>query len=254
MTATGLREPRFEGRLYPSRREGAQPLAGRARVVVLPHGSLGACGAVLGAGVRELAAPASTALLLGPIHDPPVGGAELVGDPRAAWSLLGEVRALAPMLPGAVAGPELQDQEHGLEVVAAALVRAGYQGRLLPVLVAGWREPEARERALAAVSAWLERDPAHVVVATTDLDHYHEPAAARRAHMQLAEVLAEGDPDALLVGLEGGSFRPCGAGPVWLAMALAAQRRWRPRVLGYGWGGDVPARHVGFLAAAFEEE
>lgn len=192
--------------------------------------------------------------MLGPIHDPPTDLEPLLGDPRDAWAVAGVTLPLAPPLAGMESSGEMHDQEHSLEVVVAALVREGFRGRLLPVLMHGGRSLGLLGGALEVIAEWLCERPHRVVVATTDLDHYHEPAAARRAHMAFEAVLSRGDPDELLVGLEGGAFRPCGAGPTWLAMALGRRFGWSPRVLGYGWSGAEPAEQVGFLAVAFEEE
>ena len=125
--------------------------------------------------------------------------------------------------------------------------------RLLPVMVRDQRREVARALGLALARAL--RGHAALLVASTDLSHYHPQAVANRLDRELLRRVEGFDPDAVLRAGEEGAGEACGIGALaavlWAARELGAGR---VRVLDYRTSGDVtgdmdrvvgsPAGHV----------
>jgi AmmeMemoRadiSam system protein B len=62
-----------------------------------------------------------------------------------------------------------------------------------------------------------------LVVASSDLSHFHPSAAARRLDDVFIEDLKSGDEEALLADIESGATEACGGGPV-VALMRALRR------------------------------
>lgn len=272
------RPPSFRGRLYPEDPEAllAAPTAAaawsgsaRSRLALVPHGSLEACADLHGAARAHLEPTVSRVVLLGPLHAPASGpdpskGERLdgvVADPRGRWR--GPVGP-HPLIPvqavlGDAQGPgrtsaDLHDREHSLEGALAGMGARARGWEILPLLVDPGTSPEVLRRLSACLARWLAADPSHALVATTDLDHYHEPASGRRRHARMLDVLARGDPQALEAGYRAGEMAPCGALPAVVFLQCARQLGWTTKVLVYGWWGPEAGRLGGLAAVASPDE
>jgi AmmeMemoRadiSam system protein B len=256
-----VRPPAVAGYFYPAEalgeeverllREARAAPDPRVRGLLLPHAGYRYAGRVMAEGFRALSAwqgQARRVLLLGPSHFVPFLGVALF--PYRAWATpLGAVavdgegqgRLLAqgpPFL--AYEAPFLE--EHSLEVLLPFLQVALPQTPILPLLF-GEVDPLAVARALGA-----ELGEGDLVVASSDLSHYHpEPVARERDRVTLAKALAleaEG-----VAGAEA-----CGRLP-WAALtALARARGWRPRLLAYATSAEASGetrRVVGYAALAY---
>src|SRR5207244_3812647 len=122
--------------------------------------------------------------------------------------------------------------------------------RLLPVMVGDQRREVARALGLALARALRGR--AALLVASTDLSHYHPQAVANRLDRELLRRVEAFDLDALLRAGDEGAGEACGIGALaavlWAARELGADR---VRVLDYATSGDVTGdmgRVVGYAA------
>ena len=120
----------------------------------------------------------------------------------------------------------------------------------MPVMVRDQRREVARALGLALAVAL--RDRAALLVASTDLSHYHPQAAANRLDRELLRRVEAFDPDAVLRAEQEGAGEACGIGALaavlWAARELGADR---VRVLDYATSGDVTGdldRVVGYAA------
>ncbi|OGK99071.1 MAG: AmmeMemoRadiSam system protein B [Candidatus Rokubacteria bacterium RIFCSPHIGHO2_12_FULL_73_22] len=244
--------------------DAAGPVASGAAVVavVAPHAGHVYSGGVAGhafAAVRGLA-PELVAVV-GPMHVP-ARGALLTSAHEAYATPLGPVpldAAARAALDAALAAegaagltPVRDDDEHSVEIELPFLQRALVGAwRLLPVMVRDARRPVALALGRALARALANRRA--LLVASTDLSHYHPQAAARRLDAELLRRLEAFDADAVLRADEEGAAEACGVGALaavlWAARALGADR---VRVLRYATSGDVTGDYrsvVGYAAA-----
>lgn len=142
--------------------------------------------------------------------------------------------------------------EHAIEVQLPFLQHqlAGFS--LLPVVMGDQRREYCLElgRALAAVLAGGDV----LVVASTDLSHYHASSEARKLDKIVVDDVARLDPESLMDHLEGGEAEACGGGPTVAVMAaLRTLGFHHMTVLHQCNSGDITgetASVVGYLSAA----
>jgi AmmeMemoRadiSam system protein B len=166
------------------------------------------------------------------------------------------VTALETSLAG-LGGPALtrisDDPEHSLEIELPFLQRAlASKWSLLPLMVRV-QEPQACHQIGAAVAAAV-RDMNALLVASTDLSHYHEQQTALamdRAFLQEVEAF---EPDQLFDLERSGRGSACGLGALaavmWAARELGADRI---EILRHATSGDTSGDYsavVGYGAAA----
>jgi len=261
-----VRPPAVAGYFYPERvraleeevdallqRAKTLPLPG-ARGVLSPHAGYRYAGKVMAEAFRALSSwrgRARRVFLLGPSHFVPFSGVAFY--PYRAWRTpLGEVavdlqggeRLLAlgpPFL--AYEAPFLR--EHSLEVLLPFLQRVLPQTPILPLL---FGKADPREVA-EALGPELGRED--LVVASSDLSHYHpDPVARARDGKTLERALAL-DAEGLA------RAEACGALPWATLTHLARSFGWRPRLLAYATSAEAGGereRVVGYGALAYVGE
>ena len=187
-----------------------------------------------------------TAVLVGPSHRARFDG--------VSASRRGRVRDAAGAVPvdedwpGALAeatrasrpsrGPR---EEHSLEMQLPFLQHLVPGLRVVPVLMGrqSREEVEVLARALAQVLA--KRDA--LLVASSDLSHYHPAPVARELDAEVTGYVARFDPEGLMDRLETSRGHACGGGPIVAVMKAArALGADRSSVLRYATSGDVGER------------
>ncbi|MBD3368417.1 MAG: AmmeMemoRadiSam system protein B [Candidatus Eisenbacteria bacterium] len=155
---------------------------------------------------------------------------------------------------GLVFEPRAHAQEHSLEVQVPFLQRALGDFSLVPIVMGEQSEVAARTLA-AAISDVISRhgDKRFLLVASTDLSHYHSQDAARRLDEVAVKAVDAFDPEGLLTSLASGECEACGGGPtaavLFAARELGAENA---EVLKYATSGDVSgdmSQVVGYMAA-----
>ena len=242
----------------------------RLRGLVCPHagyefsGQTAACGYKLLAG-RDV----QTVMVMGPSHYALFQGACI---PKAdayqtplglvpIWEKAKELASVAPFVlepqcpvqrPGwwrqvPKPAPEIgQDTpetwEHSVEVQVPFLQKTLKNFTLLPVVV-GDADPAQIAKALA------ERiDDKTIVVASSDLSHYHTYQAAKELDNRCVKAICDLDVDAMA------TQEACGKLPILALLHLARQKGWKAQLLDYRNSGDVTGekdRVVGYTAVAF---
>jgi len=152
--------------------------------------------------------------------------------------------------------PEAHAREHALEVQLPFLqvVMPGF--KLVP-LVMGEQDFETC-RWLAEAIADCIKNASVLVVASSDLSHFHPYEEARRLDQMVVDKVAAFDPEGLIRDLNSGKCEACGGGP--MAATMMAARRMganKSRVLHAANSGDVTGdrtRVVGYMAAAIWTE
>ena len=235
-------------------------LDGDVFAIVVPHAGLVYSGPVAAHAYAPLSGRAYDAIVLvGPSHfmafegvavvlrgafDTPFGAIPIAEDLAAALmnaSPLVHERASA------------HDREHSLEMQLPFVSRVLTGVPIVP-LVMGHQSPQTvlgLAEALARV--WAGRRL--LLVASSDLSHYHDAGRAAALDRVITDAIAAFDPDALARALASFPDHACGGGPISAVMRAARARGARDaRVLCYQDSGDVSGDKsavVGYVAAAF---
>ena len=239
------------------------PPPGRLIALVSPHAGLRYSGPVAAYAYAALRDHAGlTVVLVGPSHrfafdgialwargafETPLGQTPI--DEELAGALLAESEAV-------VDGGRPHLEEHSLEMQLPFLQHLCPDLRIVPALMG--RQTRASVEALgAALAAVVPRSTRPVVlVASSDLSHYHDAPVANRLDALVIDDVSRFDPGRLMLRLEEEPEHACGGGPIVAVMRAAkALGASQSAVLRYADSGDAgerdKSRVVGYLAAAF---
>ena len=256
-----VRQPAVVGRFYPADPQQltrdidgflaevpAAPLAG-LRALVVPHAGYGYSGPVAAFAYRQLEGRAvDTVYVLAPSHHVPFAGVS-IPDVDAYRTPLGlcrlgpEASALRALSPFTTL-PEAHASEHALEVQLPFLQRVVGEFELVP-LVFGKVDPRAVAEVLAP-----RLGPRSIVIASSDLSHYHPYATAQQLDQATTKAIERLDVRAVAEG------EACGMLPILTVIHLAEQLGWKAKVLDLRNSGDTTGakdRVVGYAAIAFYE-
>lgn len=237
--------------------DGPRPLA-RLVALIAPHAGLMYSGPVAAYAYRQLRHhPIEVAVLVGPSHfvgfdgvalyrggfDSPLGVAEIDGECAAA---------IAASTPVIGEHPSAHVREHSLEMQIPFLKHLAPHASIVPLLM-GWQEAETARALGDALAGALQRRQA-LLVASTDLSHYHDAETAARLDAVVIDHVSRLDDDGLQRTLERRPDHACGGGPMVAVMRAARLLGARDAlILRYGDSGDVSGDKsavVGYLAAA----
>lgn len=132
--------------------------------------------------------------------------------------------------------------EHSVEVQVPFLQKVLKNFKLLPVVI-GDADPEQIAKVLADTL-----DDKTVVVASSDLSHYHSYSAAKELDSRCVKAICDGNIDQMK------TQEACGKLPILALMHLARLKGWKAQLLDYRNSGDATGdkdRVVGYTAVAF---
>ena len=143
--------------------------------------------------------------------------------------------------------------EHALEVQLPFLQKVLGDFKLLPVIIGDMEWDTCR--ALAKGISQIMAETKALVVASSDLSHYHKYEVANEMDHKFMETFQEYDCRNLLEQSRQHRLEACGAAPIATAMLVGENRGFREtKILKHATSGDVPYgekdRVVGYLAAA----
>jgi AmmeMemoRadiSam system protein B len=148
--------------------------------------------------------------------------------------------------------PDAHLREHSLEMQIPFLKHLAPRTRIVPLLM-GFQDA-ATAAALGAAMARALQNRRALLVASTDLSHYHDAATAARLDAVVLDHVARFDADGLQRSLDRRPEHACGGGPAVAVMRAARALGARDSiVLRYADSGDVSGDKsavVGYLAAA----
>jgi MEMO1 family protein len=147
-------------------------------------------------------------------------------------------------------------QEHSLEMQLPFLRRLVPGVRVVPLLMGTQSRAEVEALAQALVRVGRDRDM--LLVASSDLSHYHPAGVANELDRQVIAHVEGLDAEGLMTRLEGFRGHACGGGPmVAVISASRALGATQATALQYADSGDAgerdKSRVVGYLAAALWE-
>jgi AmmeMemoRadiSam system protein B len=148
--------------------------------------------------------------------------------------------------------PQAHALEHSLEVQLPFLQRTLKSFQLVPIVM-GDQDLTAC-RMLAGALAAAAGENRSLLVASTDLSHFHSQDEARALDKNILEQVDAFDPEGLYEILRTGRGEACGGGPM-VAVMMAAREMGAAggRVLKYATSADISgdrANVVGYMAAA----
>lgn len=148
--------------------------------------------------------------------------------------------------------PQAHRQEHALEVQLPFLQVVLPEFSLIPVVM-GSQDWETASMMVEALGTLLLGERV-LLVASSDLSHYHSYDEAVSLDSNILEAVNNNDARALWNIVAGGQAEACGAGPMMAVMMLAAKLgATGARVVAYQNSGDVTGDRgqvVGYMAAA----
>jgi MEMO1 family protein len=226
--------------------------------LIVPHAGYTYSGGVAAHAYRQVAGSTfDVVAIISPIHRGPFPTAGALLTAVSAYETpLGRV-PLQPELVGALADildVQLlrEDEEHSLEIQLPFLQVVVGEFRLLPIMVADQSLEYCRRLGSAVARVLAERGGSALLVASTDLSHFHRQDRARRLDSAVIEHVKAYDLSGLYGALESGKAEACGGGPVIATMAAAeALGARRAEILSYATSGDVTGDHervVGYVA------
>jgi AmmeMemoRadiSam system protein B/AmmeMemoRadiSam system protein A len=150
--------------------------------------------------------------------------------------------------------PQVFEKEHALEVQIPFLQRVFTDFRIVPVVTGQLGLDRCRELANALNKLIGERKDV-LVVASSDMSHYHDDAFARNMDRLTIQTIEAMDAKKLWQACRVGTMEMCGFVPVTVAIMLAQERGLTGvEVLRYANSGDVTGdkqRVVGYTAIDF---
>lgn len=156
------------------------------------------------------------------------------------------------------AGERGHGQEHSLELQLPFLQRSLGAFRLVPVSI-GDQSVEVVQAVAEALASALGEEPT-LLVASTDLSHFHPRDEARRRDADTLEAIRRANPAELAAALRGERLEACGAGPVVAlleALRIATGHAPRVEILDHRSSADAgadPDSVVGYGAAICRAE
>lgn len=148
--------------------------------------------------------------------------------------------------------PAAHQREHSLEMQLPFLARIAPHATILPLVMGH----QTRSTAFALADAIVDvvRDRQALLVASSDLSHFHDAKTAARLDAMVVDDVDRMDADSLMARLEARPDHACGGGPIVTVLrASRALGATKSRVLSYADSGDVSGDKsavVGYLAAA----
>ena len=236
-------------------------LAGEVVAVISPHAGYVYSGGVAAPGYEAVEGRRfDTVIVVAPSHRLAFRGASIYGGDGYATPL-GTVPVDSD-LAAAVRGksssigyePGAHAAEHSLEVQVPFLQRTLGEFSIVPIIMGDQSIGSARILAAAIASAVEGAEGKRVLlVASTDLSHYHDDDTARRLDARVVRAVEDFDPEGLLESLARGECEACGGGPMATVMMAARELGAdRARVVKYATSGDTSgdkSQVVGYLAA-----
>ncbi len=148
--------------------------------------------------------------------------------------------------------PEAHTQEHSLEIQLPFLQVVMPDFKLVPLVMGN--QDFTTCKWLAEAVADTVKNKSVLIVASSDLSHFHPYKQAKRLDQVVVDKVNDFDPKGLSDDLASGHCEACGGGPMVTAMLVANRLGAnKSRVLHYANSGDITGDHsgvVGYMAAA----
>ena len=228
------------------------------RALVCPHAGYQYSGPVAAFGYRAIQGKTyDTVIIIAPSHHLDFNGVAIW--PRGAFKTpLGEVAVdeescsrLKGLDPSVKDMPEAFDGEHALEVQLPFLQKVLKDFKIVPLIMG--RSAFSDSELLAHSLALLSQDKKTLLIASTDLSHYHPYEEARELDKRALYYIETLDAEGLYQQAKLGSCEACGIGGVLSCILYARELGLGSQVLKYANSGDITfdySKVVGYASAA----
>jgi len=235
-----------------------ESLPGEVLALIVPHAGYVYSGRVAARAYRQIQEkPFRNVAVVAPSHRAAFAGASVyhqggyrtpLGVVPVNAALAGDLMARSDRLNFY---PQAHAHEHSLEVQLPFLQRSLKSFQLVPIVMGDHDLTTCRM--LADALASIAGENGLLLVASTDLSHFHSQDQARILDETVLQKVAAFDPEGLHDTLRSGRGEACGAGPM-VAVMMAAREMGATggRVLQYATSGDVSGDRqnvVGYMAA-----
>jgi len=235
-----VKEPSVAGAFYPADQAvltravesylgaaSAPEQAGRLIALIAPHAGYEYSGQVAAYAYKQIVGrEIDTVILIGPAHRANLTGASVysVGSLRTPLGLVRVNEKIAKTLLNEKAGvtfdPIAYTQEHSLEVQLPFLQKTVKKFTVVPILI-GMPTREMYVHLEEKLATVLRENERAIIVASTDLSHYHDAETAVSMDKQAIDGVQRMSIEDLQYCLASGKGEMCGGYPVLLTMAVA---------------------------------
>jgi AmmeMemoRadiSam system protein B/AmmeMemoRadiSam system protein A len=267
-----VRKPGHAGVFYPGEKselkekvdaflKEAQPksIKGRAVLMIVPHAGYIYSGPVAAHAYRLIKdISPERIIILGPSHYYPLREPTLYGEGSFSTPL-GEVPISAELIdkikkrcPQVKISPQAHKMEHSLEVQLPFLQRSLSKFEIVPVLVPAHRASWDEKPLAKTLAELLKEDKDLILLASTDLSHFHSYNEAKRIDEDTVKLIKEMSIEKLGDGILQEKNELCGDGAVLTGMLAAREYGAKnAEVLSFASSGDTQgdkSRVVGYAA------
>ncbi|MBF0533187.1 MAG: AmmeMemoRadiSam system protein B, partial [Candidatus Omnitrophica bacterium] len=268
-----IKHPNVSGQFYPSDPKELSALLdgffARADValaqlpvgaVIVPHAGYVYSGPVAAYAFKRVSAQKiATVVILAPSHFANFDGIS-VGDYAGMETPLGVVSVDKTIVDRVIAAdPKFAfyapayEREHSLEVEIPFIQKTFPSAKIVPVIF-GQAAPETIQKFSAALKDALGDRADTLIVASSDLSHYHDDKTARKMDAAVLELARKLDVEKLWEANVSGRLEMCGFIPVAAVLVYSRLQNWgNAELIRYGNSGDATGdrdRVVGYGAVA----
>ena len=272
MNAEKIRESVIAGSWYPGNKDTLKkeieryiaqakvsPPKGEIVALIAPHAGYAYSGGVAGCAYKMLLdQPFDRVLIVAPSHRAYFQGASIykLGGYRTPLGVVPLDRELADALMQQPVPidyvPQAHSQEHSLEIQLPFLQVVLRDFKLTPIVMGDQAFENCAQ--LAESIATVCEGKRVLLLASSDLSHFHPYDEAKRLDQIVIDRVSDFDPAGLSDSLRKGDCEACGGGPM-ITVMLAAKKlgATKSKVLRYANSGDVTGDNrsvVGYMAAA----
>jgi AmmeMemoRadiSam system protein B/AmmeMemoRadiSam system protein A len=241
----------------------SKTLPGTIAALIAPHAGYIYSGQVAAYAYKLIEGKSyDTVVVIAPSHRYPLRGASVY--PQGAYQIpLGRIPIDGDSAEKLIKGSELVSyvshahaEEHSLEVQLPFLKTVLGDFKLLPVVMGSYDLTTCK--ALAEALYQVIKDKSVLIVASTDLSHYHPYQKAVELDQIVIDSIKQFDPEGLFHAIASDRCEACGAGPMVTTMLLAQKLgATQSEILNYANSGDVSGDNshvVGYMSAVFYTE
>jgi hypothetical protein len=232
---------------------------GELIAIIAPHAGYDYSGKVAGYAYKQLTNKNfDTVIIMGPSHYTMFDGMSVIpegeyetplGRVKIDREMAAQLMSLSPKIKYV---KEAWDKEHSVEVQIPFLQKTLKNFKIVPIVI-GYQSIDNCLILADAIIKSIGKKKV-LLVASTDLSHYHTYEVASTMDAVAIDAISKGDVNALIEKLATGETEMCGYGPVITTMVVADQLGANSyEILKYANTGDVTgdrSRVVGYLSAA----